>query len=58
MMELLPSASVEVVHCAWSELGLPRGTAEHRGLTPLLNVTVPQVTGFPPLITVAVKVTD
>ena len=57
VMEWLPTASVEVVVAAWSELGLPRGTFVAIGLTPSLNVTAPQMTGFPPLVTVAVKVT-
>jgi len=56
-MEWTPTVSVEVVVAAWSELGLPRGKLVVIGLTPSLNVTVPQVTGFTPLVTVAVKVT-
>jgi hypothetical protein len=57
----LPTASDEVEHCASFELGLPSGTAEQPpiGVAPLLNVTVPQVTGFElPSTTVSVKVTD
>jgi hypothetical protein len=58
-MLLLPTASDEVEHCASFELGLPSGTPEHIGVAPLLNVTVPQVTGFElPSTTVSVKVTD
>jgi len=55
----LPIASDEVVACAWSELGLPRGTFEANGVAPSLKVTEPQVIGFElASTTVAVKVTD
>lgn len=60
VMVSLPTGSVEVVHCASLELGLPRGTAAQPliGEEPLSNVTVPQVTGFElASTTAAVKVT-
>ena len=51
----LPTASVEVVNVAWPE---PlRVTLDASAVAPSLNVTVPAVTGLPPLVTVAVNVT-
>lgn len=61
VIESLPTGNVEVVHCAWSELGLPSATPEQPdiGEAPLSKVTVPQVIGFELVsVTVAVKVTD
>jgi hypothetical protein len=60
VMVSLPTGSVEVVHCASLEVGLPSATPEHPdiGEAPLSNVTVPQVTGFElASTTAAVKVT-
>src|SRR5918998_5265463 len=55
-MTWLPWGRVDVEKVAWPEPST--GTLAANVVVPSVKVTVPVVTGLPPLVTVAVKVTD
>ncbi len=55
-MVSLPAFSVAMLKVAWPLAS--RGSAGLRGMLPLWKVTVPPVTGLPPLVTEAVNVAE